>query len=77
MKVRVGARLSLLRPLHHLLLHRRRVHRLWHRGLPNTGETDRYLLYTVFQKAETKKQMELTGGSKVALSKGVDGSRAW
>ena len=52
-------------------------YRLWHRGLPNTGETDRYLLYTVFQKAETKKQMELTGGSKVALSKGVDGSRAW
>ena len=52
-------------------------YRLWHRGLPNTGETDRYLLYTVFQKAETKKAMELTGGSKVALSKGVDGSRAW
>ena len=52
-------------------------YRLWHRGLPNVGETDRYLLYTVFQKAETKKAMELTGGSKVALSKGVDGSRAW
>ena len=44
-------------------------YRLWHRGLPNTGETDRYLLYTVFQKAETKKAMELTGGSKVILQR--------
>ena len=42
-----------------------------------TGDSARYLLYTVFQKAETKQAMELTGGSKVALSKGVDGSRAW
>ena len=52
-------------------------YRLWHRGLPNTGTSDRYLLYCVYQTADSKKAIELTGGSKAALSSAVDGSRAW
>ena len=52
-------------------------YRLWHRGLPNTATKERYLLYCVYQTAESKKALELTGGDKAALVSHVDGSRAW
>ena len=42
-------------------------YRLWHRGLPNTGTKDRYLLYAVYQTAKGKRALEDTGGDLVAL----------
>ena len=42
-------------------------YRLWHRGLPNTSNKNRFLLYTVYQSAKGKRALEDTGGDLVAL----------
>ena len=52
-------------------------YRLWHRGLPNTSDKLRYLMYCVYQTPESKQALEDTGGDIGARSNGVKGERAW
>mmetsp|Transcript_3868 Transcript_3868/g.4807 ORF Transcript_3868/g.4807 Transcript_3868/m.4807 type:complete len:236 (-) Transcript_3868:81-788(-) len=41
-------------------------YRLWHRGLQNSANADRFLLYTVFERASRKRRLEDTARGNLA-----------